>query len=116
MAAPASKPVVTSQLPYEDISAVQFNGKDGVFIEFEAFKDILKGHEIEKGELRNAAAKAVAGQQYWRAQSEEMRKLAAEQNARAIYGPLIGAGVGAAVIGVIWGIFEGVKAAVQGVK
>jgi outer membrane protein TolC len=113
-AGPASRPVVASQLPYADIVAVQMGSHDGVFIEMGAFRDILKGHELEKGELRNSAAQAVAGKEFYRAEAEEMKRLAAQQASRATWMPLIGAGAGALTVGIIWLLFEGVKAAVQG--
>lgn len=110
--AAASKPIATTTLPYADIVAVQLYDKDGVFIEMRAFRDILTGIEVDKGELRNAAAQAVAGKEFYHAQSEELKKIAAQQVSRAAWLPLIGAGAGAVGVGLVWALFEGIKAAV----
>lgn len=97
--AAASRPTIASTLPYEDILAVQFNDRDGVFIEMDAFKDMLAGHAQEMGELRNEVATATVGKAMSDATAKAYKHAAEQQIWRATWGPVIG-GVSGFTLGV----------------
>jgi hypothetical protein len=97
VAAPASKPAIASTLPYNDILAVQFDDKDGVFIEMSTFKQILEGVELEKGDLRNTAARSTARADFAEKRAAELERLAQEQITRATWGPVVGGALGVVV-------------------
>ena len=108
-----SRPVIASTMPYEDIIAVQYDDKDGVFIEMGAFRDILVAHEMDRGELRNQAAKAEAKAAFHSKHSEEMSKQAQKLAWGSVYGPVLGAGIGAFTVGALWALVEIFKAAIE---
>jgi hypothetical protein len=89
---------------------VALEGRPGVFVEMQSFREMLEGVEREKGELRNIAAKAAAGKQFHEARADEMQREAQALAWRSVWGPVLGAGIGAAAIGVLWGVVEGIKA------
>ncbi len=111
VASPASRPAITTAVPYDDMSIVMVEGKMHFLIEGQSFREMLAGVEQEKGELRNIAAKAEAGKAFYEAQSEEMAALAAEQARRTVWAPILAGFGGAATVGVIWALVEGIKAA-----
>lgn len=98
---------------------MMFHGFPGVWIEGQAYNDMLVGFVLERGDLMQLVANARALQRIAEDESEAVRKAARGMEFRAQWGLPIGVGLGvtaaAILIGIAAAIFKSMPAQWQAV-